>query len=126
RMRCAYNIGGSASGASAPKTYRLSSSENAFGSGTNLQNITSEKSKSVAKAAARTGLSFLGDPYGFPNIRSMFIPDPGYIWFDGDLDRADLQVVAWEADDEMLKSALRMGADIHLMNAFVLQGKDPP
>jgi len=126
RMRCAYNIGGSASGASAPKTYRLSSSEYAFGSGTNLQNIPSEKSKSVAKAAARTGLSFLGDPYGFPNIRSMFIPDPGYIWFDGDLDRADLQVVAWEADDEMLKSALRMGADIHLMNAFVLQGKDPP
>lgn len=32
RMRCAYNIGGTIE-------YRFSSSENAFGSGTNLQNI---------------------------------------------------------------------------------------
>ena len=31
RMRCSYNIGGSESGESAPKTFRLSSSINAFG-----------------------------------------------------------------------------------------------
>lgn len=126
RMRCAYNIGGSASGKSAPKTYRLSSSENAFGSGTNLQNIPSEKSKSLGKAAARGATLGLGDPYQYPNIRSIFIPDPGYIFFDGDLDRADLQVVVWESGDEMLKAALRMGADMHTMNAFVLEGKEPP
>lgn len=126
RMRCAYNIGGSESGKSAPKTYRLSSSENAFGSGTNLQNIPSEKSKSLGKAAARGSISLIGDPYQFPNIRSMFVPDPGRTWFDGDLDRADLQVVAWEAEDEMLKAALRMGVDLHLMNSFVVSGKEPP
>jgi uracil-DNA glycosylase/DNA polymerase I-like protein with 3'-5' exonuclease and polymerase domains len=126
RMRCAYNIGGSASGKSAPKTYRLSSSENAFGSGTNLQNVPSEKSKSLGKAAARGSTTGLGDPYSYPNIRSMFIPDEGFTFFDGDLDRADLQVVVWEADDEMLKAALRMGVDIHTMNAFVLQNKSVP
>jgi uracil-DNA glycosylase family 4 len=126
RMRCAYNIGGSESGKSAPKTYRLSSSENAFGSGTNLQNIPSEKSKSLGKAAARGATAGIGDPYSYPNLRRMFIPDPGFLFFDGDLDRADLQVVAWEADDEMLKTALRIGTDIHLMNAFVLEGRDPP
>lgn len=126
RMRCAFNIGGSESGKSAPKTYRLSSSENAFGGGANLQTIPSEKSKSVGKAVARGSIAGLGDPYEFPNIRSMFIPDPGHTWFDMDLDRADLQVVVWEADDPMLKAALRLGADIHLMNAFVLQGKEPP
>lgn len=126
RMRCSYNIGGSESGKSAPKTYRLSSSENAFGSGTNLQNIPSEKSKSLGKAAARGNIAAIGDPYQFPNIRSMFVPDPGYTFFDGDLDRADLQVVAWEADDPMLKAALKMGADIHLMNSFSLEGKEPP
>lgn len=126
RMRCSYNIGGSESGESAPKTYRLSSSENAFGSGTNLQNIPSEKSKSLGKAAARGNIAAIGDPYQFPNIRSMFVPDPDYTWFDGDLDRADLQVVVWEADDEMLKAALKQGADIHLMNAFVLDRKEPP
>jgi DNA polymerase I len=126
RMRCAYNIGGSVSGKSAPRTYRLSSSENAFGSGGNLQNIPSEKSKSLGKVAARGAVPALGDPYQFPNIRSMFIPDPGYLWFDGDLDRADLQVVAWEANDELLKTALRIGSDLHLVNAFVLAGREPP
>jgi DNA polymerase I-like protein with 3'-5' exonuclease and polymerase domains len=34
-----------------------------------------------------------------------------------DLDRADLQVVVWEADDAALKLALRMGVDMHCMNA---------
>ena len=126
RMRCAYNIGGSASGKSAPKTYRLSSSENAFGGGANLQTVPSEKSKSLGKAAARGSTAGLGDPYQFPNLRSMFIPDTGYTFFDGDLDRADLQVVVWEADDAMLKAALRQGVDIHLMNAYVLQNKSVP
>lgn len=126
RMRCAYNIGGSASGKSAPKTYRLSSSENAFGSGANLQVIPSEKSKSLGKAAARGATVGIGDPYQYPNLRSMFIPDPGFTFFDGDLDRADLQIVVWEADDSMLKSALRLGVDVHLMNAYILQNKTVP
>ena len=126
RMRCSYNIGGSASGKSAPKTYRLSSSENAFGGGANLQTIPSEKSKSLNKAKARGTIALLGDPYAYPNLRTMFIPDPGKTFFDGDLDRADLQVVCWEADDEMLKIALRQGIDVHLLNAFVLQDKGIP
>lgn len=126
RMRCSYNIGGSASGESAPKTYRLSSSENAFGSGGNLQNIPSEKSKSLGKAKARGATAGLGDPYDYPNIRSMFVPDPGYVFFDGDLDRADLQVVTWETDDQDLKQALRMGVDLHLLNAFILVEREPP
>lgn len=126
RMRCSYNIGGSESGKSAPKTYRLSSSENAFGSGGNLQNVPSQKSKAIGKAAARGNMAVLGDPYSLPNIRSMFVPDPGYTFFDGDLDRADLQVVVYEAEDEMLKAALKMGADIHLLNSFILENKEPP
>lgn len=128
RMRCSWNIGGSESGKSAPKTYRLSSSENAFGSGGNLQNIPSEKSKSIGKSAARakSTISILGDPIHLPNLRSMFVPDYGYTFFDGDLDRADLQVVVWEADDRMLKEALKRGVDIHLLNAYIVEGKEPP
>lgn len=126
RMRCSYNIGGSSSGKSAPKTYRLSSSEDAFGSGTNLQTIPSEKSKSAGKAAARGGIDILGDPYHFPNIREIFIPDPGYTWIDLDLERADLFVVAYEAEDKQLKQAMKLGVDIHLVNAYVLAGKEPP
>ena len=129
RMRCSFNIAGNETKAqgegeqatkAAPYTYRLSSSENAFGTGGNLQTIPSEKSKSAGKAIAR------GSKMPIPNLRRMFGPDPGYTFFDADLDRADLQVVVWEADDAMLKTALRMGADIHLLNAYVLVGKEPP
>jgi uracil-DNA glycosylase family 4 len=126
RLRCSYNIGGSASGKTAPKTYRLSSSEDAFGGGANLQTIPSEKSKSLNKAKARGTIALLGDPYAYPNLRTMFIPDPGKTFWDADLDRADLQVVCWEADDEMLKQALRQGVDIHLLNAYVLNDKSIP
>lgn len=97
RMRCSYNVCGA-------ETYRLSSSTNAFDSGTNLQVIPGEKE------AKEDGLKL-------PNIKTMFGPDPGYEFFDLDLDRADLQVVVWEADDKELKQALRLGLDMHCFNA---------
>lgn len=53
----------------------------------------------------------------FPNIRKQFIPDDGYIIVDADLQGADAQVVAWEADDEELKQAFRDGLKIHVFNA---------
>ena len=52
-----------------------------------------------------------------PNTRKMFIPDPGKMLIDVDLERADAQVVAWEAGDEKLKATFREGLDIHIMNA---------
>lgn len=57
-----------------------------------------------------------------PNIRKIFIPDPGYVMFDCDLSGADAQVVAWEADDEDLKAAFRAGLDVHAKNAEDLWG----
>lgn len=57
-----------------------------------------------------------------PNIRKLFIPDPGYTLFDCDLKGADAQVVAWEADDEDLKAAFRAGVDIHEHNAEAVLG----
>lgn len=126
RMRCSYNIGGSESGKSAPKTYRLSSSKSAFGSGTNLQTIPSEKSKSVGKSAQRGHVAVMGDAYSFPNIRRMFGPDANHTFFDLDLDRADLTVMAWDADEPLLKEALKRKVDIHLLNVYVLDGKEPP
>lgn len=101
RMRCSYNICGT-------ETYRFSSSENAFGSGTNLQNIPKGY-----EAKDPTDLSL-------PNIRKLFVPDVGYTFFDMDLDRADLQVVVWEAGDDGLKAMLHEGVDIHSENAKVL------
>lgn len=55
-----------------------------------------------------------------PNIRKLFVPDSGFHIFDADLDRADLQVVVWEANDSDLKQMLHEGVDIHTENAKAL------
>jgi DNA polymerase I-like protein with 3'-5' exonuclease and polymerase domains/uracil-DNA glycosylase len=55
-----------------------------------------------------------------PNIRKLFLPDPGYVIADWDLDRADLYVVVWEANDLEMKQILREGADMHSINAKAL------
>jgi DNA polymerase-1 len=104
RMRCSYNICGT-------ETYRFSSSKNPFESGTNLQNIP--------KGNEEDGLQL-------PNVRKLFIPDANYTFFDMDLDRADLQVVVWESGEEELKAALRLGVDMHLLNAYTLAGRELP
>lgn len=107
RMRCSYNIAG-------PETFRFSSSANVFNRGMNLQNIPRPLEQKEIDAIIKAG--------GFvpPNIRKLFIPDHGYVFVDFDLDRADLQVVVWEADDLELKQMLREGVDLHKENAKVL------
>lgn len=85
RMRCSFNITGT-------ETYRFSSSENAFGSGMNLQNIP--------KGDEATDL---------PNVRDLFIPDPDHLFFDIDLDSADLRIVVWESDCKEMKSMFAEG-----------------
>lgn len=89
RMRCSFNIAGT-------ETYRFSSSTNAFGSGLNLQNIP--------KGGGN-------DELELPNVRSLFVPDPGNTFFDIDLSSADLRIVVWEADEPEMKALLRAGLD---------------
>lgn len=62
-----------------------------------------------------------------PNIRSMLVPDPGYVLIEADLSGADLQVVAWDAAPTgrtRLKERLRAKEDIHSANARWLFGAD--
>lgn len=65
------------------------------------------------------------DPYvlHLPNIRSCFQPDPGYVMVEADLERADAQVCAWDANCQDLKHAFQTGEDIHTDNAIELYGK---
>lgn len=105
RMRCSFNVGGT-------ETFRFSSSGDAFGSGGNLQNIPKGNEDEERKA----------DDFLFPNVRKLFIPDPGMTLFDVDLAGADAQVVAWEAEDESLKAIFRSGEKIHCVNAKQLFG----
>lgn len=90
RIRCSFNIAGT-------ETYRFSSSKNAFGSGLNLQNIPKGDEES-------SGLKL-------PNVRKLFIPDPGKTFFDIDLSSADLRIVTWEADEPEMKAMLKAGLD---------------
>lgn len=94
RMRCSFNIAGT-------KTYRFASSEDAFGTGLNLQNIPSGQGDDGADP----------DQLELPNVRTLFIPDPGYTFFDIDLASADLRIVVWESDEGEMKAMLREGAD---------------
>lgn len=59
-----------------------------------------------------------------PNVRKLFIPDPGYVMFEADLKGADAQVVAWEMEDDDLKAAFRLGVDIHAKNAEDMWGRE--
>jgi DNA polymerase I-like protein with 3'-5' exonuclease and polymerase domains/uracil-DNA glycosylase len=87
RIRCSFNIAGT-------ETYRFSSSQNAFGSGLNLQNIP--------KGGESEDLEL-------PNVRELFIPDPGHTFFDIDLSSADLRIVTWESDCKEMKAMLKEG-----------------
>lgn len=104
RMRCSYNICGT-------ETYRLSSSENAFGSGTNLQNLPKGGEDGERELK-------------LPNIRKIFIPDPGFECFDTDLSKADLRIVAWESDEQEMKAMLAEGRDPYVETAREFY-KDP-
>ena len=100
RARSTINLAGA-------ETFRFSSSEDAFGFGYNMQNITKGNEE---KEAERTTLRM-------PNIRRQFIPDTDNVLFEVDLKGADARVVAWEANDGPLKEAFRSGVDIHAFNA---------
>lgn len=87
------------------ETFRLTSSNNNFGRGTNFLNITA------------------GDEgNGKPNLRKTIVPPQGHTVFDCDLKGADLQVVVWEANDQDLKDKLRANVDMHKENAKDLFG----
>ena len=100
RIRFNLNIGGT-------ETYRLSSSKNNFGRGLNGQNITKgdeDERHDPGRLVA-------------PNLRTMFVPDPGCTLADIDLKRADLVVVAREARDDVLLGQLQQGFNPYLFAA---------
>lgn len=109
RMRCYFNPTGT-------ETYRWSSSEDAFGSGANLQNIP--KGLEDEDSIDITELF----QYKLPNIRKLFKPDPGYTIAECDQAGADAQVVAWRADDEILKQIFRERKKLHVENGRMMYG----
>ncbi len=89
RMRCSFKITGT-------DTYRFASSKNAYGSGMNMQNIPAGGEEEHLE---------------LPNVRNLFIPDPGNEYFDIDLAAADLRIVVWESDCKEMKAMIHAGLD---------------
>lgn len=115
RMRTSYNITGT-------KTFRFASRKNAFGSGTNLQNIpkgdeASEVDLEDDDEDDEDGVDTLTAGLHLPNVRKIFVPDPGYTIFDTDLSKADLRIVVWESDEREMKAMLREGKDPYIETA---------
>lgn len=52
-----------------------------------------------------------------PQIRQLLQPNEGYTFLDVDLERADAQIVAWEADEPELKHIYQTGVDIYVEEA---------
>lgn len=62
-----------------------------------------------------------------PNLRTLIVPDPGYTIIDMDLDRADVNIVAWESGDLALKEKLleerrNPEKNLHIANAISIFG----
>ena len=89
RIRTSFNVCGT-------ETYRFSSTKNAFGSGLNMQNIPK-------------GGETEDEGLELPNVRNLYVPDPGMTMFDIDLDSADLRIVTWESDCPWMKDHFRNG-----------------
>ena len=65
-----------------------------------------------------------------PNVKRIFLPDPGYFICDSDLAQADAQVVAWDAGDKPLMEFFKAAQedpelDLHGSNARDIFGGPP-
>lgn len=101
KIRCTFQSAG-------PETYRFSSYENSFGTGTNLQNIPR--------------LPDDGEVDKLPPIRNLFIPDEGYEIGEADLSGADAMVVAEESDDDILREIMAKRLKLAAENAKMIYG----
>jgi len=99
RLRFSVNIGGTKSG-------RFSSSQTAWKTGLNSQNIPSR------------------DPSSPFNIRQIVIPDHKKTLVQVDLAQAEARIVAWLAREETMEHIFTNGGDIHTRTASLIFGAD--
>lgn len=88
RMRCSYNPVGT-------RFSRISSSENIFGTGNNLQN----------------------QPH---KVLTHFLPDPYYVFYGMDLSQAENRIVAYVGRIQQMIDAFERGEDIHGLTARIM------
>lgn len=104
RLRYSLNIAGTV-------TFRFASSKAVNDYGLNVQNIKRMEDEDEQRL----------EKYPRPQVRKMFIPDPGFTLVNSDLKSAEFYVVVWEAGDALFKQMLREGVSVHKENAKLLE-----
>lgn len=97
------------------ETMRWTSSEDAFGSGTNYQNLSRGLEDEEIEEDEL-------NQYNLPNVRRLFVPEPGWTIGEADQGGADAQVVASESGDETLKAILASGKKLAAESAKMMYG----
>lgn len=124
RWRCSYIIPGT-------DTYRFASKGDAFGYGTNLQNISGGSRGDEEAMAEEIKRGKAISALQKPNMRKMMVPDPGYTITELDLPQADARIVAWDSNALKLKAIFKDPTkDLHTENAKTVfgecKGKEDP
>lgn len=101
RLRTSLNLGGAV-------TFRWAASQDVSGRGLNVMNIPDGNPEKNKLGESRL------------NMRKLIKPDSSYTLVDIDLQRADFQIVVWEAGDSLFKQMLREGVDIHKENSKLI------
>jgi DNA polymerase I-like protein with 3'-5' exonuclease and polymerase domains len=70
--------------------------------------------KQTQTATLSPGISSVLHERKLLNVRRMFIPDPGHVIVDADLQGADAFVFAWQCGDGKLKTYMKTGTKMHV------------
>ena len=120
-IRSTWNLGGTDTG-------RTSSSSCPLWTGTNLQNPEREKSSSVREALKDehvTRIQLLEARKEDAITRSIYIPTPGHIFINGDLEQAEARLVAALAQELVLLNHFEQHEDVYRWLAGQFRGVDP-
>ena len=130
KLRCSYNPAGT-------KTYRFSSRKDIDGCGGNLANLPSKgkielkyalqeltmDEEDESEVTEEDAEDFVGS-IQLPNVKEMFIPPTGWVFFDADYSAIDLHFVIWESDCKYLKDIIRSGGDVYSVLASEYYRRD--
>lgn len=101
--------------------YKLHPSLKIVGTGTTRFSCENPNGQNIGKGDKKTGER---------NLRALFGPSPGHVWYDYDYSNIEFRLFAWESGDKELIGAFERGESMHLVIARILWGdqltKDDP
>lgn len=98
---------------------------NQVGTGTTRFTSSNPNGQNIPKRTGDVQPGEYRKPIKLPNIRSIFGPSPGKVWYAADYSQLELRIFAVVAKEQSLIDAFARGEDIHGYVASRIFGKDP-